>query len=119
MSPELVTGLTNPFFANGIVGAICVALALYILKQNAEARSERAAHKVELASKDALIKELDDARIAEAHTDVSPADRDFDKEREVRAVLGELAQSVVSYERKSWQVSQEFAGNALKIVSGE
>lgn len=53
------------------------------------------------------------------HTDVSPADRDHAKEREVKDALRDLAQSVVSYERKSWQVRQELAGNALKIVSGE
>lgn len=66
MTPDLVNGITSPFFANGIIGAMCVALALYILKLQAEAKNERAAHKIELAAKDALIEKLYDARIAEA-----------------------------------------------------
>lgn len=66
MQPDLVNGITSPFFANGIIGSICVALALFILKLWAEMKSERAAHKVELAAKDALINDLYEARITEA-----------------------------------------------------
>jgi hypothetical protein len=66
MTPELANGLVAPFLANGIIGSICVALALYILKLQAEAKNERAAHKVEMAAKDVLIKELYDSRVAEA-----------------------------------------------------
>ena len=66
MQPDIVSGIASPFFANGIIGSICVALALYILKLQAEMKSERAAHKVELAAKDALVERLYDARINEA-----------------------------------------------------
>ncbi|WP_018900438.1 hypothetical protein [Rhizobium sp. 2MFCol3.1] len=66
MQPDIATGITAPFFANGIIGSICVALALFILKLWTEMKNERAAHKVELAAKDALIEKLYDARINEA-----------------------------------------------------
>jgi len=66
MQPDVINGITSPFFANGIIGSICVALALFILKLWAEMKNERAAHKIELAAKDALIEKLYDARINEA-----------------------------------------------------
>jgi hypothetical protein len=66
MQPDIITGITTPFFANGIIGALCVALACFILKLWGEMKNERAAHKVELAAKDALIEKLYDARISEA-----------------------------------------------------
>ena len=66
MQPDLVSGIAQPFLANGLMGAICVALAIYILRQSGEMKSERQAHKVEMAEKDALISELYEARINEA-----------------------------------------------------
>ena len=66
MNPEIATGIVTPFFANGIIGSVCVALAFFILKLWAEMKSERAAHKIELAAKDALINELYEARVSEA-----------------------------------------------------
>ena len=66
MPPELVNGIAAPFLANGIIGAMCVALALYIMKLQTEAKNERAAHKVELAAKDALIDKLYESRLLEA-----------------------------------------------------
>lgn len=66
MSPDLIKDVTSPYLANGVIGATCIILALVILKLWTEMKSERAAHKVELAAKDALIKELYDARLSEA-----------------------------------------------------
>lgn len=66
MNPDIASGVAAPFLANGIIGAVCVALALTVLKLWAEMKSERTAHKIELAAKDALIKELYDARVEEA-----------------------------------------------------
>lgn len=66
MTPDMLQELTGPYFANGVIGSTCVVLALVVLKLWTEMKSERAAHKVELAAKDALIKELYDARLIEA-----------------------------------------------------
>lgn len=66
MNPDLVTGITTPFLANGIIGAVCIALAWIALKLWAKLEKKEAEHKIEIAAKDALIKELYDARVEEA-----------------------------------------------------
>lgn len=66
MPPDLVKDVAAPYLTNGVLGATCVVLAVVIIKLWNEIRAERAAHKVELASKEALIKDLYDARLAEA-----------------------------------------------------
>lgn len=66
MTPEIANGLAAPFLANGIIGAVCIALVWIALKLWAKCERLEAEHKVELAAKDALIKELYDARVEEA-----------------------------------------------------
>jgi len=66
MNPDVVTGITNPFFAQGILGAGCVILAYVILKLWGELKSERLAFETKLAAKDALIIELYNLRVKEA-----------------------------------------------------
>ena len=52
------------------------------------------------------------------HHDVEPAPRDPVKEQEVREAQADLAQALVRHGRRSWEIRQELAGNALNIVSG-
>lgn len=66
MTPETVGDITASYISQGVIGTTCVVLALVILKLWTELKGERAAHKTELASKDALIKELYDARLQES-----------------------------------------------------
>lgn len=66
MSPDIANGLATPFLANGIIGAVCVALAWISLKLWAKIERIEAEHKIELAAKDALIRDLYDARVEEA-----------------------------------------------------
>ena len=56
---------------------------------------------------------------AVTHLDVEPAARDEGMERLIKASQGRLAKQLVDYERTSWQVRRELAGNVLKIVAGE
>lgn len=53
------------------------------------------------------------------HHDVEPAPRDPVKEQEVKEAQIELAHALVRHGRRSWEVRQELAGNALNIVSGK
>lgn len=53
-------------FSEGISGIIIVALVYFIMTLRGELRDERAAHKVELAAKDALILKLQEERLEEA-----------------------------------------------------
>lgn len=66
MPPDLTTNLTTPILTQGVLGVAVVALALVVIKLWGELKAERAAHKVEIAAKDALIKELNDDRLQEA-----------------------------------------------------
>lgn len=50
----------------GILGIIVIGLGTVVAKLWAELKAERAVHKVEIAAKDALIKELQEQRLAEA-----------------------------------------------------
>lgn len=50
--------------------------------------------------------------------DVEPAPRDPEKEGELREAQADLAQALVRHGRRSWEIRQELAGNALNIVSG-
>lgn len=53
------------------------------------------------------------------HLNTAPAPRDPQKEVEVRAALNDLSHAKANIERRSWEIRQELAGNALRIVSGE
>jgi hypothetical protein len=53
------------------------------------------------------------------HLNTAPAERDPDKERQVKAALSDLSQAKAAIERRSWEIRQEIAGNVLRIVSGE
>jgi hypothetical protein len=55
-----------PFLANGAIGIVCIALAWISLRLWAKLEKKDADHKLEIAAKDALIKELYDARVDEA-----------------------------------------------------
>ena len=66
MTPDLVKDLTTPYFSEGLLGVTCVVLALVVVKLWNQMNSERSAHKIELAAKDAKIDELYDERLAEA-----------------------------------------------------
>ncbi len=66
MTPDQIDGLTSPLLQTGVIGVVCVALGWIAWKLWLKLESERAAHKLEVAAKDALIKELYDARVDEA-----------------------------------------------------
>jgi len=66
MSKEVFDALIGPFIANGLIGSVCLALGYIALKLWARVEAERQSHFVALAAKDALIKELYDARIVDA-----------------------------------------------------
>jgi hypothetical protein len=66
MTPDTVSQLMAPFFANGAIGVVCIALAWISLRLWGKVEKLQAEHKIELAGKDALIKELYDARVEEA-----------------------------------------------------
>lgn len=68
MTPDDPTSLVDLFLSQGLPGGIIVSLVYFILMLRKELREERAAHKVELASKDALINELYEERIKEARS---------------------------------------------------
>jgi hypothetical protein len=73
MGPEAVDPLsqvTSAFLSQGVAGAICVALVYAIIHLRGELRDERAAHKVEIAAKDALINELQEKRIIEGRVTI-------------------------------------------------
>ena len=53
------------------------------------------------------------------HSSVTPADRDDEKEKEIKAAQTDLVHAIISVERRSWEIRQELAGNVLSIVSGE
>lgn len=53
------------------------------------------------------------------HTDVLPADRDDEKEKEIKAAQNDLVHAVINAERRSWEIRQALAGNVLSIVSGD
>jgi len=52
------------------------------------------------------------------HLDVDPADRPEDREIEVKSALSDLAQAVVSFERRAYEVRRDLAGNTIKIIQG-
>ncbi|TCR01052.1 hypothetical protein [Neorhizobium sp. JUb45] len=66
MPPDIAGDITASYISQGVIGTTCVVLALVVLKLWTEIKGERAAHKIELASKDALIKDLYEARLQEA-----------------------------------------------------
>jgi hypothetical protein len=66
MNQDLVTGITNPFFSNGVLGAACVALAYVVLKLWSKIEADRLAYESKLSAKDALIIQLYDLRVKEA-----------------------------------------------------
>lgn len=66
MQPDLIKDITSPYLTNGIIGSTCLIAMWVAGKLWNKLESERAAHKVELAAKDAVIKEIYDDRVAEA-----------------------------------------------------
>lgn len=66
MPTELPSDVTTAYLSQGVLGITCVVLSLVVLKLWAEIKAERAAHKIEVAAKDALINDLQDERLAEA-----------------------------------------------------
>jgi hypothetical protein len=94
MNPEIANSIAAPFLAYGLPGAICLALAFYVLKLQAEMKSERAAHKVELAAKDAKIMELYDDLI-ESHNHVESLVKSIEKNQAelYNVVTGKLISS--------------------------
>ncbi|RWX72615.1 hypothetical protein [Mesorhizobium sp. M2A.F.Ca.ET.039.01.1.1] len=62
----ITEGVGNIFLSQGLLGAIVIALVYFILMLRSELRDTRAAHKVEIAAKDALINELQEQRLKEA-----------------------------------------------------
>ena len=53
------------------------------------------------------------------HQTVRSAPRDPAKEMEIQAARGDLVKSVMSLERRSWEIRKDLAGGVLRIVSGE
>lgn len=66
MQPDLIKDITSPYLSNGLIGATCLLLMYVCGKLWNKLESERQAHKIELAAKDAVIKEIYDERVAEA-----------------------------------------------------
>lgn len=65
-TPADPTGLSEYFFSQGILGALCVALGFISLKLWNKIESERQAHKAELKAKDDRIDALQEERLKEA-----------------------------------------------------
>lgn len=66
---DLLTGAGSELLrGGGIYGVIIIGLFYFIMQMRGELRDERAAHKVELASKDALILKLQEDRLNEARS---------------------------------------------------
>ena len=61
----IIEGIGNEMLSQGLLGTIVIALIYWILKRDKEISDLRQAHKVELASKDALINQLHEERIKE------------------------------------------------------
>jgi hypothetical protein len=56
----------SDIFTNSVLGIAVVALVYFVMILRAELRDTRAAHKIEVAEKDKLIYEQQEARISEA-----------------------------------------------------
>jgi hypothetical protein len=52
------------------------------------------------------------------HDNVDPEPADQDHTEQVRHAHGQLAHVLIDNDRRSWQIRQELASNALTIVSG-
>lgn len=61
-----MTGITNPFVTQGILGCACVVLAWVIYKLWSKGETDRLAFEAKLAAKDALIIQLYEQRVKEA-----------------------------------------------------
>lgn len=61
---EIVVEGSRSLFSNGVLGVVVAGLVYFVMMLRAELRDVRAAHRVELAAKDALILELQEKRIA-------------------------------------------------------
>lgn len=64
--PTALESLSDIFLSQGVMGAIVVALAYFILMLRAELRDVRASNKAEIAAKEALIYQLQEDRLKEA-----------------------------------------------------
>lgn len=53
------------------------------------------------------------------YLNTAPADRDEQRENEIRAIHQQMAHARVNIGRTSAEIRRELAGNALRIVSGE
>lgn len=87
MAEPISESVSSIFLSQGLLGAVCIALVYFILMLRAELRDVRAAHKTELAAKDALVNDLQEKRLAEARTG-------FDIARANTAALDSFLQAV-------------------------
>lgn len=53
------------------------------------------------------------------HLNTAPAGRDEVREREIKVLHGQMAQTRVNIGRSNAEIRRELAGNALRIISGE
>jgi len=68
----------------------------------------------------AFLKRLFDTKVDPVtSSDVLPAERNQDKESQIKELVSDLVQAKFAVERRSWEVRQELAGNVLRLVSGE
>lgn len=65
---ELLNAIGEILAQNGLAGAVIAILFYYVLMQRAELRDTRAAHKIEIAEKEKLINQLQEARLSEVKT---------------------------------------------------
>ena len=66
MQPDLVNEIARPYLTEGVLGTSVLVLAYVVMKLWNKLEAKDTAHKVELAAKDALIKEIYDDRVTEA-----------------------------------------------------
>lgn len=66
MMDPLVEGAGGALLSQGVLGIAVVGLVYFIMMLRAELKDVRAAAKIELAEKDKLILELQEARLKEA-----------------------------------------------------
>jgi hypothetical protein len=53
------------------------------------------------------------------HMNIKPAERDHEREQEIRDIHAAMASTRVRIDRTSAEIRQELAGNVLRIVAGD
>jgi hypothetical protein len=70
MPEPMLEGAASILLSHGFLGVAVAALSYYIFLQRAELRDAREQHKLEIAAKDQLINNIQEARLVEARAGI-------------------------------------------------